>query len=142
MAKFYIATSLLRQEEHNLLRDCLVQEGHEISYDWTFHGSVKSVGKERLRQVACKEVQGVLDAEVVIVLLPGGEGTHVELGAALAAAKPVIIHSEQQARFELGEQTCAFYHHPNISQVVCSFADLQPLMDEIAARVHYVGAPI
>jgi hypothetical protein len=30
----------------------------------------------------------VRDADVLIVLLPGGYGTHVEIGAALALEKP------------------------------------------------------
>jgi hypothetical protein len=61
---------------HNSVRDALKNRGHEISYDWTLHGSVKSVSKERLREVASLELDGISEADFVVVLLPGGNGTH------------------------------------------------------------------
>ena len=69
-----------------MLRDSLQTMGHEISYDWTLHGSVKSVSKERLQQVAMLELDGILEADFVVVLLPGGNGTHLEFGFAIEAA--------------------------------------------------------
>ena len=77
---YYIATSLSRMTAHNVVRDALKKCGHEISYDWTLHGSVKSVSKERLREVAELELDGISKADFVVVLLPGGNGTHLELG--------------------------------------------------------------
>lgn len=103
--------------------------GHEISYDWTSHGSVKSVSKERLEEVALLELNGVSNADFVIVLLPGGGGTHLELGYALAKEKKVFLHSEDPQLFELGPQTNAFYHHPNLIRLHC-------LLTEVSDRVH------
>lgn len=117
--RYYIATKLARHTAHNEVRDELDRDGWACTYDWTRHGSVKDQGKARIRQVAAAETRGVLEADVVIVLLPGGRGTHAELGMALAAGKPVILHSETGEEFEDGASTCAFYWHPLCRRVVC-----------------------
>lgn len=122
--KFYIATSLSRTIAHHTVRDALNKWGHEISYDWTLHGSVKSVSKERLRDVAMFELNGVSEADFVIVLLPGGNGTHLELGFALAKEKRIFLHTEDSLLFELGPQTNAFYHHPDITCLDCPLVDV------------------
>lgn len=114
--KIYIATMIERAVDHNVVRDVLVRAGHRITYDWTLHGSVRNEGVERITQVANAELQGVKDADVVIALLPGGRGTHAEIGAALALDKPVILHATQRnaAFFDLGEGTSAFYWHRGV----------------------------
>jgi hypothetical protein len=132
--KFYIATSLSRTVPHNTVRDALKLLGHEISYDWTLHGSVKSVSKERLREVALLELGGISEADCVIVLLPGGKGTHLELGFAIASGKKVFLHSEDPTVFELGPQTSAFYHHPDVTLLCCP-------LPEIAASIHAACNP-
>lgn len=127
--KYYIATSLSRITDHNLVRDTLKKFGHAISYDWTLHGSVKSVSTERLQEVAIFELNGVSEADFVIVLLPGGKGTHLELGFAIGNNKKIFLHSEDPSLFDLGPQTNAFYHHPDLTRLCC------PLVD-VATTVH------
>ena len=127
--KYYIATSLSRTNAHHIVRDSLSICDHEIVYDWTSHGSVKSVSKERLQEVAVLELEGVAEADFVVVLLPGGNGTHLELGFALAKGKRVFLHSEDHLAFELGPQTNAFYHHPDVTRLHCPLAD-------VGVRVH------
>lgn len=127
--KYYIATSLSRSVPHNFVRDALNTLGHEISYDWTLHGSVKSVSKERLQQVAIFELNGVLEADFVVVLLPGGKGTHLELGFAMGNNKKIFLHSEDPTLFDLGPQTSAFYHHPDLTLLFCP-------LDDIATAIH------
>lgn len=127
--KFYIATSLSRVAAHHTVRDAIKKWGHEISYDWTLHGSVKSVSKERLREVALLELNGVSEADFVIVLLPGGNGTHLELGFAIAKEKKVFLHMEDPLLCELGPQTNAFYHHPDVTPLHCPLA-------EVGSKVH------
>lgn len=122
--QFYIATSLSRMASHNLVRDELKRSGHTISYDWTSHGSMKLVSKERLQEVAILELQGIAESDFVVVLLPGGKGTHLELGFALAKGKKVFLHTEDPLMFELGPQTNGFYHHPDITRLSCSLADV------------------
>lgn len=117
----YVATSLGNAAEAKALADELVKQGHSITYDWTRHGSVQSEGLERIREVATLEAQGVFGAEAVIVIMPGGRGTHVELGMAIACAmlrgSRVIILSDADHLLDSDKRTCAFYHHPTVEIV-------------------------
>ena len=110
--KYYIATKLENHAAHNRLRDTLNALGHQITYDWTTHGPVYRSGLNRVREVAELETFGVTKADLVIVLWPGGRGTHCELGMALAAGIHVIFVSDNEAHHEATTETCAFYHHP------------------------------
>ncbi|HRW58759.1 MAG TPA: hypothetical protein P5048_03985 [Chlamydiales bacterium] len=127
--KFYIATSFSNWISHNKVRDALATFEHEISYDWTLQGSIKSESKDRLREAAIQELQGVSDADFLIVLLPGGHGTHLELGFGIASQKTVFLHSEDSELFELGPQTNVFYHHPDVMRVSCPLDDLPSLVN-------------
>ncbi len=129
--KYYIATSLSRMAAHNRVRDALTTLGHAISYDWTLHGNVKCVSKERLREVAILELDGISRADFVVVLLPGGNGTHVELGFAIASGKRVFLHTEDPAVFELGPQTKAFYHHPDVIRLCCPLPEIAPRLEKM-----------
>lgn len=129
LMKYYIATSTSRIPFHNQLRDRLKKFGHEITYDWTTHGSVRHTSTERLKEVAHAEFAGILEADFVVVLLPGGKGTHAELGFSLAHKKPVFIHSEDPSMFEIGPEVCAFYHHADALR-------LTGPIETIGKRVH------
>lgn len=110
----YIATTLDNWAAHNRVADRFRQRGWEVTYDWTTHGSV--AGDEVLaRQVAINEIQGVLDADVVVVLLPGGKGTHTELGAALAQGIPVILCAPEGLPAD--GRYPSFYRHPLVVTV-------------------------
>lgn len=132
--KYYIATSTTRALFHNLVRDNLKKFGHEITYDWTTHGSVRETNQARLREVAHAEFQGILDADFILVLLPGGKGTHAELGFSIASKKRVFVHSEDPSVFEVGPQVCAFYHHSDVVR-------LSGPLDSVAQTVQSLIAP-
>lgn len=130
--KFYIATSLSRVAAHHQVRDGLVQLGHEISYDWTSHGgSVRSVSKERLQEVALFELNGIADSDFIVVLLPGGNGTHLELGFSIAKGKKIFLHTEDPLLFELGPQTNAFYYHPGVIQLRCPLSEVSQAVNAL-----------
>jgi hypothetical protein len=114
---FYIATRLENHAQHNDVRDRLIAMGHELTYDWTKHGPVWRSGCEVIRETAIAERQGVQDADFVVVLLPGGRGTHVELGMALALRTPVIIWAADDSQFGACPETCAFYHDPIVRTI-------------------------
>ncbi|NGX56730.1 MAG: hypothetical protein K1060chlam5_00976 [Candidatus Anoxychlamydiales bacterium] len=118
--KYYIATSIKRAKEHNLIRDTLNKLGHMITYDWTIHGSIKKTSLKRLKEVGENMVDAIKHADFIVVLLPGGKGTHTELGASLAYNKPVFVHTLDLNLMQLGDQTCAFYYHRLIKHVDCS----------------------
>jgi hypothetical protein len=124
--KFYIATRLENHAKHNQLRDILTGLGHEITYDWTTHGPVRGKGLEVMNTVADAETFGVIDADVLLVLLPGGRGTHVELGLGMANPNTtdVIIWSEDPKAFSHDDElTCAFYHGSPVTQYHGAFED-------------------
>ena len=127
--KFYIATSLGRIKEHNILRNALLNKNWEITYDWTIHGSVKNTSYERLKNVGLKMTKGVFDADIVIVLLPGGKGTHTELGMAIAKNKNIAIHAVSSNYFSLCDDTVAFYHRKNILQLTCPLIDVVDVLE-------------
>jgi nucleoside 2-deoxyribosyltransferase len=121
--KFYIATKLENHLTHNGVRDELLLHGHEITYDWTTHGSVQETTLERIREVAELEANGVIDCDVCIVLWPGGRGTHVELGMAIALGKTVVFVSDVIDHHHATRETCAFYHHPSVIRC-CGFSEM------------------
>lgn len=106
----YIASSLENAMQVELLRNEFITAGWEITHDWTTHGSVQAEGEARIREVAMLEVQGVLTADAMVVLLPGARGTHVELGVAIATRTPTLIVGDT---WQNGRQ-CAFYFAPRV----------------------------
>ena len=95
--RIYIATRLDQAESHHRpLADALRALGHTITYDWTTHGSVQGEEVSRIIEVARAEMEGITSADLCVVLLPGGRGTHVEIGIALAAGVPVLLVGEAE----------------------------------------------
>ena len=90
--------------------------GHAITFDWPATGPQGQSG-ESLQQAAENELAGVRNADVVVALLPGGRGTHAEIGMALAFDKPTVIVAETNT-FPVDNTTCCFYHHPNVLRMV------------------------
>lgn len=126
--KFYIATKLENFAKHNDLSKALQELGHSVTYDWTGHGPVFGSGVERIMEVAQLETNGVTDADAVIVLWPGGRGTHVEMGIAIGTGKPVLFYSDVPEHHGAFAETCAFYWHPLVTR--CQ--SITELMDAIA----------
>lgn len=129
--RFYIATGLKNEERAKKVSEVLRSSGHEQTYDWTQHGDIRSDGAERMKEVAFNEIRAVKDAELIVVLLPGGNGTHTELGAAIASRsnKRIILWSENGAEFNPDEKSCAFYFHPAVERLVCPFDVLLEILD-------------
>jgi nucleoside 2-deoxyribosyltransferase len=136
--KFYIASGLENAEMVTAFARVLKAYKWTHTYDWTVHGNVQEDGKTRLTEVATKEIKGVVDADVVIVLLPGGRGTHAELGAANALNRPVFIWAESEESFLLGGRTCAFYWNRNVTRVIGDRFKLLEALFEYASKVEQV----
>jgi hypothetical protein len=118
---FYIASKIENGDAVARLSLALRQAGHIHTYDWSVHGPVfkpdatADQNIAAMRAVSRSEMDGVARADVVVVLLPGGRGTHVEVGAALAGGKLVVLCGEFQEELTgHGEYPwpCAFYYHP------------------------------
>lgn len=133
--KFYIASKLENAEMVKKLAAVLKAYKWEQTYDWTVHGSVQNESQERLTEVAENEIEGVRQADVVIVLLPGGRGTHAELGAANILRKPVFLWAETDDFFSPDPQTCAFYWNRNVTRISGDRFNLLVALFEYASRV-------
>jgi hypothetical protein len=147
--RFYIATGLGNAAAHNQVRDVLHELGHEITYDWTSHGAAQDTpfvftpeDAVKLRDVCTKELNGIMSAELLVVILPGGRGTHAELGMGLTMqAKCLKGHAplriilldeapretqhpmkgERRYPYSINETgyTCGFYYIGKIETIVC-----------------------
>lgn len=116
---YYIATSLKNAEAHTEARKIFegpISEASStprwhLTYDWTTGGKIE---EDHLRpSIAIAEIEAVRQAWLLLMLVPGGRGTHVELGAALALGKTIIIvsPSEEEANGQYGFPP-VFYRHP------------------------------
>lgn len=98
-----------------------------VTYKWHKHGYLSGCRERRTASV--HEMNGVLKADVVIVLLPGGKGTHTELGIALGAGKSILIHSTNGIWADDGKY-CSFYSHPAV-RIIDHFDDIIPAIVNI-----------
>ncbi len=103
--RFYLATRKDRGQQAEPLLEALKAQGWERTFVWTAQDEASTHG---YAEVALKELAGVREADVLIVLLPGGYGTHVEIGAALALGKPVILHAPDRKTLET-PYPCSFH---------------------------------
>lgn len=135
--KYYIATRLDRADAHREMRAMMDELGHDLTYDSTTHGSVFEGGPDVMREIGRREMRGVLDAELVIVMLPGGRGTHIEMGMALAAGKHVLLQVDPAGERDALEKPCSFYHMS--AAWMFGRRDLAYLKDVIATMTSRVG---
>lgn len=114
--KFYIGSSRKNSELVNCYVNALKNFGWEITYNWLENININETKKE-LKKIAIKEHQGIIDADVVIIILPAGIGTHVELGMALALNKKVFLCFKNEEDFNT-QKMVAFYELPAIVNLV------------------------
>ncbi len=142
---YYIASGLENVEEVRKLKKVLDDAGWRHTYDWTVHGAVYSEGRDALVQCASDESVGVFEADILVVLLPGGRGTHTELGMAVGRLDVavflagrgilknpldiarIVIYSADPELFTPNEKTCAFYHHPYVER----YTSMEKMIDAL-----------
>jgi len=129
MPKFYLATRIDRAAQAEKLLEAFKSRGWERTFTWA--GEDKG-GAEGYPEVALAELAGVREADVLIVLLPGGYGTHVEIGAALALEKPVILHAPDQKTLD-NPYPCVFHYHPGVKLLVSEVVDVDAVLALIPA---------
>lgn len=91
------------------------QAGCLITYDWTTHGSV-SANPELWSQCSVAEVTAAATCCLLVAFLPGGRGTHCEIGLALGSdrCESVVLVGAETTDF------CLFYKHPKVEHVAMS----------------------
>lgn len=114
--KFYIGSGMKNCELVNYYAKILEQNGWKHTYNWA-----KNINGdetiEDLVEYSKLERQGIIDSDVVVILLPAGRGTHIELGMALALNKKIFLCSETKEEFDI-KNTVNFYQLPSIVRLV------------------------
>jgi nucleoside 2-deoxyribosyltransferase len=123
-SRFYLATRKDRSTEADRLSQALTAHGWERTYTWA---ALDPANTDGFAEVALKEIAGVRDADVLIVLLPGGFGTHVEIGAALALGKQVILHAPDQKILETPYR-CIFHYYPGVKILISREIDVATIL--------------
>ena len=126
--RFYLSTQKDRSPEAFPLLEALKTKGWERTFDWA---NREASNEPEYADLAVAEITGIRDADVVIVILPGGRGTHVEIGAALAMGKPVIIHAPNRKILET-PYPCAFHYHPTVKLLFSEQLDVAAVLASIS----------
>ncbi|WP_456271443.1 group-specific protein [Bacillus sp. AK031] len=123
--KFYVASSFKNIQQVRYISEQLKHRGYIHSYDWT--QNERAVNIEELEQIGKEEKQAVSDSDFVVVLLPAGKGSHIELGIALGLRKKVFLHFPNKEAMSLN-QTSTFYY---LQEVEKCYGSLDDLVDRI-----------
>ena len=140
MKRFYVASSFSNMANVRYLAQALEHHGYINTYDWTQNASARDarpVAPAALRAIGQQEKGAVLSADVVVILLPGGKSTHVELGMAIAQGKRTILHSPDDA-INNTETASAFYHLPELEQCSGPLDNLVDLIIGYRAETEFV----
>ena len=88
------------------------QAGCVITYDWTSHGSVADK-PELWYEASEAEIRAALSCRLLIAMLPGGRGTHCEIGIALGSewCERVVLVGAERTDF------CLFYKASKVDHI-------------------------
>ncbi len=103
----------------------LVNQGFIHTYDWTINSPATTLAG--LADIGVKEKNAVMASDFVVILLPGGKGSHIELGLALAGDKKVFLYSPNEEINDVS-LTSTFYHLPEVEKVIGTLDDLIALI--------------
>lgn len=119
--KFYIASSFQNIDSVKYVSEVLKNKGYIHTYDWTKNERASTIDK--LQAIGQEEKNGVLNADILVVLLPAGKGSHIEFGIALGQGKKVFLYSPNEDVRDL-ETTSTFYHLPEVEMVIGTIDEL------------------
>ncbi len=117
--KFFVSGKVGVEGDVRATMKALKDAGHEITFDWTTIDHLRPYDEnaEACREAALKEIRGVEDADVLIILAHDqGIGMYVELGIAIGSGIPVRVVTDVESR-------TMFFHHPLVKKVD-SFEDI------------------
>jgi nucleoside 2-deoxyribosyltransferase len=95
--QFYIASGFANKNLVSHSAASFKAKGFVHTYDWTKNEKTSSV--EALHEIGTAELKAVMTADFVLIILPGGKGTHVELGIAIASGKKIYLYSKDPKVF-------------------------------------------
>ncbi|WP_427136873.1 group-specific protein [Psychrobacillus psychrodurans] len=124
--KFYIASSFKNIELVRYVSENLKNRGYIHTYDWTVNENVTTL--EELKIIGEKEKTAVIEADFVVVILPAGKGSHIELGIAIGNRKNIYLYSPNKEIDNI-ETTSTFYHLPEIEKCFGTLDELVEIID-------------
>jgi nucleoside 2-deoxyribosyltransferase len=122
--RFYLSTRKDRSAQAAVVSEALRARGWQRTFVWTDQGDASH---DKYAETVVAELAGVLEADVLIVLLPGGYGTHVEIGAALALGKPVILHAPDRKTLN-NPYPCIFHYHPGVRLLISEVLEVDAVL--------------
>ena len=125
--RFYIASSLRNIDQVRYVSEKLKNIGFIHTYDWTVNENVTTL--EELRVIGEKEKNAVIEADIVLVLLPAGKGSHIELGIAIGNGKNIYLYSPNK-EIDNMETTSTFYHLTDIEKCFGTLDELVEIIDD------------
>lgn len=134
MKKFYVASSFRNMDAVKYVSKQLVHQGYIQTYDWTKNGRAREENTlllKDLKVIGLHEKNAVIESDFIVVILPGGKGTHIELGIALGLRKKIFLYSPDGA-IDHVETTSTFYHLPEVEKC---YGKLDELVDKITAQL-------
>jgi len=132
--QFYLSTRKDRLDEAAPLLDALKANGWKQTFAWV---DQDAHNPREYADIAQAELAGVRGADVLIVLLPGGFGTHVEIGAALALGKQVILHAPDRKTLDT-PYPCVFHYHPLVTLMVSEPIDINIILAALPKQTESV----
>jgi len=126
--KFYVASSFNNIDQVRYLCRKLKSLGHIHTYDWTQNDKASTL--EDLKQIGQLEKDAVAAADLVVVILPGGKGSHIELGIALGLNKKIILYCPDKSIYNFNT-TSTFYHLPEVEKFI---GTLDELVENLSSR--------
>ena len=121
MEKFYVASSFKNIDTVRYVSNELIHRGYIQTYDWTQNDRASTV--KDLKEIGQQERNAVLEADFLIVLLPGGKGSHIEFGIALGQGKRIYLYS-QNDEVDRFETTSTFYHLSEVEKCIGTIDEL------------------
>ncbi|WP_058308238.1 hypothetical protein [Gracilibacillus massiliensis] len=121
MKRFYIASSFKNFKTVQFVSNQLKDKGYIQTYDWT--RNERATTFEDLREIGIQEKNAVMDADFIIILLPAGKGSHIELGIALGQSKKIFLYSPNN-EVDNFETTSTFYHLSEVQKITGSIEEL------------------
>ncbi|HDX9644233.1 TPA: nucleoside 2-deoxyribosyltransferase [Bacillus cereus] len=104
---FYIASGFQNKHLVHSVANELKHAGWHHTYDWT--KNERAANEEQLREIGQAERNAVKAADVFLLILDGGNGSHTEFGMAIALEKTIYVYHAGNPL-----QT-TFYHLPEIN---------------------------
>lgn len=120
--KFYIGAGFKNAELVRNLSKKLKAKGWIHTYNWA-ENIKENETVEDMMEFSKLEQKAIKDSDIIIIFMPAGRGTHIELGMAIAYNKKIYLCSKNKDDFDI-RNTVNFYEMPNIEKIIGSEEDI------------------